>query len=153
MRGTVVRITKSEGVEIPGRTEDLNLLVHLGMNGEEGRNVEDLNMLTVGSRFPDTDYGSHTPEIRRLSETADNLIWDLLQPHYRRRIIRSPPHLQELCSKRSQRLHLFRQPPSCIRCCSFGVLFFRFALSHRGCREHAGHCDWPFEAVGGGESP
>ncbi|KAF8911433.1 hypothetical protein CPB84DRAFT_916109 [Gymnopilus junonius] len=75
MRGTVVRITKSEGVEIPGRTEDLNLLVHLGMNGEEGRDVEDLNMLTVGSRFPDTDYGSHTPEIRRLSETADNLIW------------------------------------------------------------------------------
>ncbi|KAF8868527.1 Sodium/hydrogen exchanger family-domain-containing protein, partial [Gymnopilus junonius] len=38
MRGTVVRITKSEGVEIPGRTEDLDLLVHLGMNGEEGRN-------------------------------------------------------------------------------------------------------------------
>ncbi|KDR83202.1 hypothetical protein GALMADRAFT_239040 [Galerina marginata CBS 339.88] len=83
IKATVVRITKTEGV-VPGGEDGVasGKPVHLG-TGEEGKNMEELNALTVGSRiagFPDTVYGQQNTETRLQSETADNIIWARYAP-------------------------------------------------------------------------
>ncbi|KAH9480856.1 K(+)/H(+) antiporter 1 [Psilocybe cubensis] len=79
IRGTVVRITKSE----EGAGHDGNILsAEPGPAGDEGRNMEEINALTIGSRIagPDTVYGQHNTETRLQSETADNIIWARYAP-------------------------------------------------------------------------
>ncbi|KAF8177850.1 Sodium/hydrogen exchanger family-domain-containing protein [Pholiota molesta] len=49
----------------------------VGLTEEEGKNMEELNALTVGSRIaglPDTVYGPYNEETRLQSDTADNII-------------------------------------------------------------------------------
>ncbi|KAF9481959.1 hypothetical protein BDN70DRAFT_875579 [Pholiota conissans] len=46
--------------------------------GEEAKNMEELNAMTLGSRIaglPDTVYGPYNEETRLQSDTADNIIW------------------------------------------------------------------------------
>lgn len=72
IRGTVVRITKCDV------GKENNLVVPGVDSGNEGKNMEEINALTVGSRIagiPDTVYGQHNTETRMQSETADNIIW------------------------------------------------------------------------------
>ena len=72
IRGTVVRITKSDnvvGTEAP--------IAEKAGEGLTPQNVEELNRLTVGSAIglSDTIYGQQNTEIRVQSDTADNIAW------------------------------------------------------------------------------
>ncbi|PPQ70372.1 hypothetical protein CVT25_000083 [Psilocybe cyanescens] len=81
IKGTVIRITKSDEV-VERESIASGEPVHLA-TGEEGRTMEEINALTVGSRIgglPDTVYGQHNTETRLQSDTADNIIWARYAP-------------------------------------------------------------------------
>ncbi|KAF8965970.1 Sodium/hydrogen exchanger family-domain-containing protein [Flammula alnicola] len=72
VRGTVVRITKSDAVAGVDGEEIAPMDLARLRPAEEGKNMEELNALTMGS---DTVYGQQNTETRLQSETADNIIW------------------------------------------------------------------------------
>ncbi|KAF9565112.1 hypothetical protein CPC08DRAFT_630409 [Agrocybe pediades] len=78
IRGTIIRITKTDEVVDDGSGAlSAGKPVHLSV-GEAGKNMEELNALTVGS--VNTIYGQQNTETRLQSETADNIIWARYAP-------------------------------------------------------------------------